>query len=186
MIKRYVASNSNFVSLYGTIYKLNNFSTAKIRYSIYPEVSTPENMTSNEDENWLITSSGNLDSGVEPFNAFTGIPPTNNNGWHSNGTQPFWIAWQNKIKKVLIKKLNITPYFYNDAWTSSLNSIRLDGSNDGSNWTEIATLNGTYGNKITVTHLINNNDIGYFYHRIYSLTPSSYMTVGNIDAYRDI
>lgn len=170
----------------GAMIRHQDLKEAKLLWSDFPDESTPTNMTSNENEIWKITSSGVYENDVQPYNAFTGIPPTNNMGFHTNGSQPFWICWQHKIKPVLIKKINITPYFYNDAWTSSLSSLRLEGSNDGTNWTEIAVLTGSYGNKVTVTHLLPENEIGYFYHRLYSLSPSSYMTVGNIAAYSKV
>ena len=86
------------------------------------------------------------------------------------------------LQKVLIRRLAITSSYYNDAWTSSLNKVRLEGSNDGENWIPIAELSGSYGNRSTIYHTFLNNT-PYYYHRIYSLTPSSYMTVGNINAW---
>lgn len=149
--------------------------------SKYPQNAAPENLRSYTDGTWRVFASSEYSTSNQAWVAFSGIPPVGDH-WHSSGNNPKWIAWQNLKQKILIRRLAITSSYYDDAWTSSLNKVRLEGSNDGENWIPIAELSGSYGNRSTVYHTFANNT-PYYYHRIYSLTPSSYMTVGNINAW---
>lgn len=187
MIKKYVASNEDFVSPYGTIYKLNNLTDSKIKYYLFPEISTPVNMTSNETDEWRVYASTVYADDAQPWIAFNKLyASSNGTHFHTASSQPHWLAWQNKIQKVLVKKIEITASYYNSAWSSSLSSVALQGSDDGSDWIDIKTLNGSYNTGNTNTFTLEDNETGYFHHRIYSLSPSSYMSVGNIIAYSKI
>lgn len=186
MIKIYNANNRNFVSPYGTAYKLNNLTDSKIKYYLFPEISTPVNMTSNETDEWRVYAS-TVNADDEPWIAFNKPYASSNRiHFHTAITQPHWLAWQNKIQKILVKKIEITASYYNNAWSSSLSSVALQGSDDGSDWIDIKTLNGSYNTGNTNTFTLGDNETGYFHHRIYSLSPSSHMSVGNITAYSKI
>ena len=144
----------------------------------YPYEASPLNISSNNDGDWTVNQSSVLQSqyGYFAFNE-------NGNVFHSNTNQPHWISWMNNNRKVLIGKISITSSD-DSAWSSSLNSLKLQGSDDGSTWVDIQTLNGQYGSATTHEFTINNR-IPYYYHRLYSLSPSSFMTIKFISATRE-
>ena len=144
----------------------------------YPYEASPLNISSNNDGDWTVDQSSFYD-GQYGYFAFN----ENDSVFHSNANQPHWISWKNNNRRVLIGKISITSS--NDSyWSSSLSSLKLQGSDNGSTWTDIQTLNGQYGSATTHEFVINNKT-PYYYHRLYSLSPNSYMTIKFIRATRE-
>lgn len=146
--------------------------------SPYPYDASPTNMTSNENSEWIVSGSS-VYSGQEVFNVFN----NDDNVFHTNSSYEHWVSWRNKNKKVKIGRISITSSD-DSYWSSSLSSLRFEGSDDGQTWTEISILNAEYGSATKNEFLIQNSR-PYYYHRLYSLSPSSYMTIKFIKATRE-
>ena len=160
-----------------TYYEYGSFDFVKKEYQ-YPYEASPLNISSNNDGDWTVDQSSFYD-GQYGYFAFN----ENDSVFHSNTNQPHWISWKNNNRRVLIGKISITSS--NDSyWSSSLSSLKLQGSDNGSMWTDIQTLNGQYGSATTHEFVINNKT-PYYYHRLYSLSPNSYMTIKFIRATRE-
>ena len=138
--------------------------------------SCPHDMTSEENDEWKITASGQAWSGAEyaPINAFDADMESR---WWSNSTSGvgfFWIQWQNKQRPVIIRELIIYCNDMNDFNDGSY----FAASNDGEVWTDI--LRGKIGSneppemgsntyedgRVKITVPLPNNGTAYSYYRL--------------------
>lgn len=146
---------------------------------------SPTNMASDENDEWLITSSSCIGE-KETFYAF-------NEGYTANGWQsghytspPQWIQWQSKLKKIKVTSYSIQASTEDPANMTPRN-WELQGSNNGSDWVIVdertdgitnATALGTYTFECQ-------NPGSYSYYRLYMKEPfpTGYSIVGQIRAY---
>ena len=92
--------------------------------------SCPRNMTSNENDEWLVSCSDYYGDRY-PWKAFDDDLSTR---WgHNSGA--WWIQWQNKLRKVFIAQMIV----YVDEDTTINYEAYFQGSNDGENWVDIAS-----------------------------------------------
>ena len=182
MIKIYNVNNRNFVSPYGTAYKLNSFTKADIIYNeIKPLVP---NMTSDNTPNgYIITCSYNSyeDQLYGAYFAFDGIPYDNNTwkGWYPKNI-PNWIQVQFpkevKLKSYLLKA-PIEDSYICTSWL-------LQGSTNGTSFDTIdeqSNQNMSINEEKTINIDVNNS---YLYLRLTVLTSKgSYVFVPKIQFY---
>jgi len=189
MIKIYNANNKEFVSSYGTSYKLNNLTDLNIIYNAFPLLSAPTGLTSDtSDPNWTISANSYLNSSddCKAYNAFSGATelyeyPT----WHSaSSTQPNWLCWKNNKQKVLVKKLSICCRGYG---TQPFASFKLQGSNDGLDWNDLLNVTGlSWSSGEFKTWTLPDNNKGFYYHRIYITSSENYTTICQLKAWSKI
>jgi hypothetical protein len=111
----------------------------------YLAVAAPQNMSSNEDNNWLISCSSILNSSNNAYVAFNVSSASNRNHFHTaSSPKPHWISWKYKHGKVLVGKIEITSSGYDTEWNNALTKMSFEGSNDGVNWTRISILESSY------------------------------------------
>ena len=93
---------------------------------------SPTGMTSNENDEWVITCSSRK---YEPYNAFTGNTVNPVPGWQTAdySSTPQWIQWQNKSMKVKITSYSLQATDNVPEKTTPKNWI-LYGSDDGVSW----------------------------------------------------
>lgn len=141
-------------------------SEAMIKASLsekFPILSTPDNLTDYENNEWSVNATNEFASFVA-WHVFDGNPDTI---WADSGSS--YLTWQNKLRQVLVKQLEFI--YDGNAHNNYVVTIRLEGSNNGSEWSEIGsatlayTTDGDY-RKATVT--FPSNETSYFYHRIYA------------------
>ncbi len=106
--------------------------------------STPTNMTSNENFEWLITASHELTETYYPnagvkhpaWQAFDG---RTDKDWNTDGdsSSNTFIQWQNKTHKVLLKQLDIYGYDWEELPKLNEGKAYLEGSNDGETWKQL-------------------------------------------------
>ena len=146
---------------------------------------SPTAMTSNETDEWLITSSSCI-GGKETFYVFN--EEYTGNGWQSDHytSPPQWIQWQNKLRKSKIRSYSIQAA-NEDPSNMTPRNWELQGSNNGSDWVIVdertdgitnATALGTYTFECQ-------NPGSYSYYRLYMKEPfpTGYSIVGQIKAY---
>lgn len=152
----------------------------------YLAVAAPQNMSSNEDSNWLISCSSILNSSNDAYVAFNVSSASNHNHFHTaSSPKPHWISWKYKHGKVLIGKIEITSSAYDTAWNDALTKMSFEGSDDGVNWTRINTLESSYPNVATTRTFVLNNSRPFQWHRLVSLADSTYMTISFIKATKE-
>ena len=88
----------------------------------------------------IVTCSSNYASHY-PYYAFDGIVAMNNK-WLSNGTASGWLQWKLE-QKILIKSFKLYGTGESSYGNRVPKTIKLYGSNDGENWTELATTENT-------------------------------------------
>lgn len=189
MIKKYVASNEDFVSPYGTIYKLNNLTKAGIKYSDIPKYTAPLNLTSNNTSEWEITASSIYDSNFEPYKVFDGVYSEYNVGWFSqnNSTVPQWIQWKNLTRKVNIKTY-LLQFNWDDGGSRHANSWKLQGSNDEKEWIDLDEENNfeSPSDGYLLKKTIENNR-SFYCHRLYITSIyNQYVGIGEIKCWNGL
>jgi hypothetical protein len=129
-----------------------------------PGLSSPENMTTYENDEWVVSANSEFDGYA--WYAFDSNPDTI---WvTSYGSSE--LTWRNKIRSVLVRQLEIT---YNaDAHRNDLtNDVTLYGSNDGTEWVNLgmrSNISYTKDSNGYATALLTfpDNKVSYFYHKI--------------------
>ena len=94
--------------------------------------SCPHGMTSNENDEWVITASSvyTYDGIGYPWHAFD---EDNGTKSQTDYVKSNWLQWQNKNRAVVAKRIVFYLYDQNDLNTVSY----LQGSDDGEHWTDI-------------------------------------------------
>lgn len=122
------------------------------------ELSSPTDMTSMENTNWLIAVSQAKNPNYA-YNCFDGLYATLWMSYDYNFL-PQWIQWRNKNKKVLVKKLVLQ-----NPTDRKVTNITFQGSDNGTTWTDIANhLVVTPEIKQTIT--FPDNATSFYYHRL--------------------
>lgn len=121
-------------------------------------------MTSNTEPSGVVTSSGN-DSANNPswlpYNVFN--EDITEGWWASTGTNAY-ISYQS-VKPICVKKISVQSILKNNY--IRLKNFKLQGSNDGSNWTDIYS--GVYENNDRTQIFSFANDNFYSYHKLYCI-----------------
>lgn len=155
---------------YGYTHGQDNLDSLNIKYSEFPELSTPQNLTGyTSDPNWIVSASNESYDGTTCYawRAFNGTSNNKQDGWGSN-TFPCYMIWQNLTQRVLIKKYQIRNR--NDHLNySSPYTWKIEGSNNGTDWEEIDSQTNvtSWSQNELKTFTVPTNNRGYFYHRIY-------------------
>ncbi len=149
----------------------------------------PHGMTSNENDEWKVTSTGVYSSNYE-WKAFDGNDDSS--VWlentTSNNSVPWYLQWQNTSRSVLIKQLNI--YFDDSSYFGDKSFFQ--GSDDGVTWTDIMTgnlsnTNGEYENGRFKVTLDIEHCAPYKYHRIgRNYNSGSYVIIYKIEAFSQL
>lgn len=132
----------------------------------FPILSTPDNLTGYENDEWKVFADNEFAEHIA-WHAFDGNPDSI---WADSGSG--YLTWQNKLRQVLVRQLEFI--YDGNAHSNYVVSFTLQGSDDGSAWTDIgsAVIDGEYvtdGNYQKATVPFPNNETSYFYHRIYAI-----------------
>lgn len=153
------------------------------------QFTSPRNPAADISDEWIITSSSILNDTNSPYNAFTDST-ADGDDWHSASQGlPAWIQWQCTYKKVLVKSYFLRASRRDGYTKLSPSTWKLQGSDDGQNWTDLDSVTVQGGNQRgnTVMRLNLANNTSYYYHRIYitavdGSTSQSYATCNCIVA----
>ncbi|MBO5479424.1 MAG: discoidin domain-containing protein [Clostridia bacterium] len=134
-----------------------------------------------EECEYKVTSSSDIDAIRIAFRAFDGSTDSVSGCWHSSASTPQWlqIEFPSKVK---ISKFTIQN---RDANTSAnegytLKAFILQGSNDGSTWTDLGEYTNGKGSLLSTNFEVE-NPASYRYYRWYATSSySSYITIGEI------
>ncbi|MBR2722829.1 MAG: hypothetical protein IKB77_00725 [Lentisphaeria bacterium] len=146
----------------------------------------PRNMTSAENDDWVVSSTSVYDNRAA-WQAFDGN--SGSSAWLNSGA--WWIMWQNKKRKVLLRQIKIA---LDDNYILNKEAF-LQGSNDGTEWVDIITPgniitgsdSGSENGVNTVTIKIPDNGTPYSYYRLGSnYNTGSYSIIYTIEAYAQI
>lgn len=174
---------NGFTPIVGNVYTEDGFIEVKAYYQGFVLVS-PTDMTSNENDEWLITASSYTHP---PYYAFNGNE-NNPSGWNTADytSPPHWIQWQNKNtkSKILSYSLQASNNVPEDL---TPNTWVLYGSNNGSDWVVVdERTNAITGatNFETFTFICQNPG-SYYYYKLYITEPlpRSYACIGQIKTY---
>ena len=154
-----------------------------------PVLVSPTDMSSYENNEWLLTESGHAH---EAYCAFNGATKQYIGYMSPHYTwYPHWIQWQNKTRKVKITSYSMQAVMGND-W-ESLNRFpgtwELQGSDDGNSWKKVDERSnfGPVEAAETYSFECQSPDY-YYYYRLYmtdSVSPGgeAYAYIGQIKAY---
>lgn len=186
-------SYSGFEPLVGRIYSADGMLEVSSFYEGFHLVS-PIDMTSNENDEWVITASSYR---FAPYNAFSGSD-TETFGWESGDYEsfPHWIQWQNKQRKATINEYSLQVNNHTDDFNRERfpGSWILQGSDDGSSWVTVddrtdAITDYTQLETLKYYNFTCQNPGSYNYYRIYitksadGVTGGGYTYIGQIKAY---
>ena len=180
-------SYGSYMPVIGRIY--NAMPSMEIGYMDLTEDgrwSCPRNMTSHENEEWLVSANSEYSDRY----AWKAFDEDINTVWSTSTLQDKWIQWQNKQRKVLIKELNI----YCDDYMQWNTNCYFQGSDDGEVWTDI--YRGVFAGlsyddheyidgKCKVMVKVPDNGKPYYYHRI-GCTANSTGFARKIEAYSQL
>lgn len=132
-------------------------------------------MTSNTEPSGVVTSSGNDSNNPSwlPYKAFN--ENITEGWWASTGTNVY-ISYQSVIP-ICVKRISVQSVLESNY--IRLKNFKLQGSNDGSNWTDIYV--GVYKNNNRLQRFSFANDNSYSYHRLYCI--DNYATSTGLTGY---
>ena len=158
----------DYMPVQGRIYDaMPTMEISDVEFSEEALWSCPRNMTSDENEEWVISASGYYGDRY-PWQAFDNDMHKIWNGISTDTGD--WLQWQNKKRKVLIKELCI----YCDDYMQWNTNCFLQGSDDGVTWTDLrrgifagqVVGDSVYeGEFVKVVVKLPNNGTAYHYHR---------------------
>ena len=129
-------------------------------------------MTSNTAPSGVASASGVVSTVYDAYKAFDDNAST---WWNGNGGAGQWLQYK-FTKKVCVKKLTAT----NEQNTNKMGVFKLQGSNDGSSFTDIATINAKDTKSIT-QNIANTNY--YQYYRVYCVSDTSDFSLNSLQLY---
>lgn len=189
-------SYSGFEPLVDRIYSADGMLEVSSFYQGFQLVS-PTDMTSEENDEWVITASGYLNSDTRPYLAFNGAK-SNPTGWISAGYGylPQWIQWQHKSRKMRVTSYSLqsqTNLTGSEAYERFPRTWELQGSNNGSDWVTVDKREDAIVQSDVIlgeTYLFTCQNPGiYSYYRIYATknasgnTGQTFIYIGQIKAY---
>lgn len=169
----------------GAVVITENATVTSITYGSY---SCPIDPTGYTQGNYTISASSELGGQRSAYNAFYdhGTFDAEQSSWHSSsGTSNQWLQWQS-TEKVLVTGYSMS---FVQRWDCHPYEWKLQGSDDGSTWTDLDSISDYWdfeytenGGGNTINRILSNTT-PYYYHRIYVINATgSYVTIGLIRA----
>jgi len=124
--------------------------------------NSPRGLTSNSSNGWVISADQERGDGAA-YHAFDDVSET---AWVTGDYEylPHWIQWRNLNSKIKIQRL-----FLDGSSTYFPTLITLQGSDDGTNWTDIAYRVSIPNSGLPLATLTFENNSEYYYHRLHVL-----------------
>lgn len=150
----------------GGIYSADALVIASLLYTGTPTLTSPTGMTSESSDEWEISASSFYSTNSAPWKAFDGVTGSSS-GWTGASNSSWWLQWQNKTKPVLVQKLRFQGTASGDIAQQAITSFILQGSDDGSTWTDLYTASGlTWTTGYEWKEFTFSNSKSYYYHRL--------------------
>ena len=168
----------------GGIYSADALVIVSLLYTGTTTLTSPTGMTSESSDEWEISASSFYSTAYEPWKAFDGVTGSSS-GWTGASNSSWWLQWQNKTKPVLVQKLRFQGTASGDIAQQAITSFILQGSDDGSTWTDLYTASGlTWTTGYEWKGFTFSNSKRYYYHRLADITvASNYPTIVELETY---
>ena len=169
----------------GGIYSADALVIVSLLYTGTPTLTSPTGMTSESSDEWEISASSFYSNNYPPWEAFDGVTDSNVDCWTgTGGYSPWWLQWQNKQKQVLVQRLRLQGTSSGDIGQQAVTSFILQGSDDGSIWTDLYTASGlTWTTGYEWKEFTFSNSKSYYYHRLANITSPSFPTIVELETY---
>ena len=168
----------------GGIYSADALVIVSLLYTGTPTLTSPTGMTSESSDEWEISASSFYSTNSAPWKAFDGVTGSSS-GWTGASNSSWWLQWQNKTKPVLVQKLRFQGTASGDIAQQAITSFILQGSDDGSTWTDLYTASGlTWTTGYEWKEFTFSNSKSYYYHRLADITvAANYPTIVELETY---
>lgn len=168
----------------GGIYSADALVIVSLLYTGTPTLTSPTGMPSESSDEWEISASSFYSTNSAPWKAFDGITGSSS-GWTGASNSSWWLQWQNKTKQVLVQKLRFQGTASGDIAQQAITSFILQGSDDGSTWTDLYTASGlTWTTGYEWKEFAFSNSKSYYYHRLANITvAANYPTIIELETY---
>ena len=167
----------------GGIYSEDALVIVSLLYTGTSTLTSPTGMTSASSDEWEISASGNYGT-YYPWKAFEGVTDSDVDCWTGNSGSSWWLQWQNKQKQVLVQRLRIQGTSSGSIAQQAITSFILQGSDDGSTWTDLYTASGlTWTTGYEWKEFSFSNSKSYYYHRLANITSTSFPTIVELETY---
>lgn len=166
------------------IYSADALVIVSLLYIGEPTLTSPTGMTSESSDEWEISASSFYSTNYAPWKAFDGVTGSSS-GWTGASNSSWWLQWQNKTKPVLVQKLRFQGTASGDIAQQAITSFILQGSDDGSTWTDLYTASGlTWTTGYEWKEFTFSNSKSYYYHRLANITvAANYPTIVELETY---
>lgn len=165
----------------------------------YPQVArtsniiSPTDMTESENDTWVVSQDSMTNAAHGGYRAFDGLANGDFGFVTASGENfPHILSLRNKNEQICVKSYKIrTRYNYSDNGNLNPQEWYLEGSDDGTTWTQldhraVSWPSSDYGVKL---FNVVGNDTPYYYHRLrftYGLNGGSQLAIGEVEFYDDI
>lgn len=175
---------TNVTPIVGGIYSADALVIVSLLYTGTPTLTSPTGMTSESSDEWEISASSFYSTNSAPWKAFDGVTGSSS-GWTGASNSSWWLQWQNKTKQVLVQKLRFQGTASGDIAQQAITSFILQGSDDGSTWTDLYTASGlTWTTGYEWKEFTFSNSKSYYYHRLADITvAANYPTIVELETY---
>jgi hypothetical protein len=175
---------TNVTPIVGGIYSADALVIVSLLYTGTPTLTSPTGMTSESSDEWEISASSFYSTNSAPWKAFDGVTGSSS-GWTGASNSSWWLQWQNKTKPVLVQKLRFQGTASGDIAQQAITSFILQGSDDGSTWTDLYTASGlTWTTGYEWKEFTFSNSKSYYYHRLADITvAANYPTIVELETY---
>lgn len=175
---------TNVTPIVGGIYSADALVIVSLLYTGTPTLTSPTGMTSESSDEWEISASSFDSTNFAPWKAFDGVTGSSS-GWTGASNSSWWLQWQNKTKPVLVQKLRFQGTASGDIAQQAITSFILQGSDDGSTWTDLYTASGlTWTTGYEWKEFTFSNSKSYYYHRLADITvAANYPTIVELETY---
>lgn len=175
---------TNVTPIVGGIYSADALVIVSLLYTGTPTLTSPTGMTSESSDEWEISASSFSSTNSAPWKAFDGVTGSYS-GWTGASNSSWWLQWQNKTKQVLVQKLRFQGTASGDIAQQAITSFILQGSDDGSTWTDLYTASGlTWTTGYEWKEFTFSNSKSYYYHRLADITvAANYPTIVELETY---
>lgn len=168
----------------GGIYSADALVIVSLLYTGTPTLTSPTGMTSESSDEWEISASSFYSTNSAPWKAFDGVTGSSS-GWTGASNSSWWLQWQNKTKPVLVQKLRFQGTASGNIAQQAITSFILQGSDDGSTWTDLYTASGlTWTTGYEWKEFTFSNSKSYYYHRLANINvAANYPTIIELETY---
>lgn len=175
---------TNVTPIVGGIYSADALVIVSLLYTGTPTLTSPTGMTSESSDEWEISASSFYSTNYAPWKAFDGVTGSSS-GWTGASNSSWWLQWQNKTKPVLVQKLRFQGTASGDIAQQAITSFILQGSDNGSTWTDLYTASGlTWTTGYEWKEFTFSNSKSYYYHRLANITvAANYPTIIELETY---